>query len=116
MTEPLNGAVSGEVQPHRPTAALDLDTLEREGGPKVPFDFVLQDHRYILIDPQDVDWQQLLVSMDNPVAFFRLVLAKDDHTAFFGGVLPMWKMNVLMRRYQEHYGLPTSGEAAGLPR
>ncbi len=100
----------------RPTAALDLNTLEREGGPKAVFDFVLRDRGYVLTDPQDVDWQRLLVSMDNPVHFFRLVLPADDHEAFFGSELPMWKMNVLMSRYQKHYDLPTSGEATGLPR
>lgn len=111
MTEPVAATTDA-----RPTAALDLDNLEREGGPVVPFDIVLKDRRYVLADPQDVDWQQLLISMDNPVVFFRLVLAKADHDGFFASELPMWKMNVLMRRYQAHYNLPSAGEAAGLPR
>lgn len=115
MTEPISQPAD-DTAPARPTAALDLDNLEREGGPKVAFDFVLRDRKYVLTDPQEVDWQRLLISMDNPVEFFRLVLPKDDHGAFFGSELPMWKMNVLMRRYQEHYGLPSAGEAAGLPR
>lgn len=103
-------------EPPRAPAALNLNTLEREGGPKLPFDFDLGDKRYILSDPQEVDWQDLLLSMNNPVSFFRIVLPPDDHVSFFSTKLATWKMNVLMRQYQEHYGLPTGPEAAGLPR
>jgi hypothetical protein len=98
-----------------PKAALNLDILERE-NPKAPFDFVHHGRRYLLSDPQEIDWQRLLVAMRNPVLFVRLVLPPDDHREFFGTDLPAWKMNALMKAYQEHYGLPAAGEADGLPR
>jgi hypothetical protein len=95
--------------------ALDLDKLEREGAPK-PFDFVLDGHRYLMSDPQEVDWQDMLAALQNPVMFFRLVLPADDQQQFFRTKLPAWRMNKLMQAYQDHYGLPSAGNVGGLPR
>lgn len=97
-------------------AAMNLDELEREGGPTSPFDFVLEGKRYLLADPQDLDWQDIISAMSNPVMFFRLVLPAEDHSTFFRSRIPGWKMNALMRGYQNHYGLPNQGEAGALPR
>lgn len=97
------------------TPALDLDALEREGAPG-PFDFTLEGRRYIMSDPKEVDWQDLLAAMQNPVMFFRLVLPTDDQHEFFKTRLPAWKMNRLMESYQNHYGLPSLPNAGGLPR
>jgi hypothetical protein len=105
-------------QPDQPRTRtkLNLDTIEREGGPTEPFEFTLGGRDYTLSDPQDVDWQELLVAMNHPVSFFRYVLPKADQPEFFDQKMPSWKMNVLMRKYQQHYGLPDAGEAVGLPR
>lgn len=108
-------AGSASTAKKQPPAALDLDTMEREGAPG-PFDFVLGGRRYLLTDPQEVDWQDLLAGMHNPHMFFRLVLPPDDHRTFFETKLPSWKMNALMQRYQDHYGLPSAPNAGGLPR
>jgi hypothetical protein len=97
-------------------AALDLDKLEREGHAAAPFDFVLSGKRYMMSDPQEVDWQDLMAGMNNPVMFFRLVLPREDQAQFFAERIPGWKMNTLMKRYQDHYGLPSGPNAAGLPR
>ncbi len=108
-------------QPEPPPAPvngskLNLDTLEREGGEIPPFEFTLGGRDYRLIDPQDVDWQDLLLSMRDPVVFFTFVLPKEDQAEFFKAKLKNWKMNVLMTKYQEHFKLPSAGEAAGSPR
>jgi hypothetical protein len=97
-------------------AALDLDKLEREGGSPKPFDFVLEGKRYIMADPQEIDWQDLLSAMSNPVMFFRMVLPADDQRTFFRTRLPAWRMNKLMSAYQDHYGLPSQGNPNALPR
>lgn len=114
MTEPTTPA--SDAPTIKPSSALNLDTLEREGGTKPPFEFTLRGQDYVLSDPQDVDWQDLLVAMNNPIAFFRYVLPEVDQTSFFAGKLETWKLNVLMSKYQEHFGLPSPGEAGGLPR
>lgn len=102
------------TEPTTPVA-LDLDKLEREGAP-APFDFTLEGRRYIMSDPKEVDWQDLLSAMQNPVMFFRLVLPADDQRLFFRTRLASWKMNQLMTSYQDHYGLPTLPNVGGLPR
>lgn len=103
------------TEPTTPNVALDLDKLEREGAP-IPFDFLLEGKRYIMSDPKDVDWQDLMAAMSSPTMFFRLVLPADDQQMFFQTRMAAWKMNKLMERYQEHYGLPSAGNAGGLPR
>lgn len=101
-------------EPSRPVA-INLDGLEREGSP-LPFDFMLGGRRYLMSDPKEVDWQDLLAAMSNPIVFFRLVLPPEDRTAFFDTHLASWKMEKLINAYLEHYGLPTGPNAAGLPR
>lgn len=96
-------------------AALNLDTLEREGAP-VPFDFIHDGKRFLLSDPKELDWQDVISAMSNPHMFFKLVLPAEDRRAFFESRMPTWKMNILMERYQDHYGLPSVPNAAGLPR
>jgi hypothetical protein len=107
-----------EQRNHQPASdvALDLDALERDGGTPVPFAFLHNGKRYLLSDPQEVDWQKLLVIMTNPVRFLQLVLPAEDHTEFFGTSMPAWKLNALMDAYIKHYGLPSPGEATGSPR
>lgn len=108
---------ANEAGPEKlPRAAMDLDALEREGGPRAPFDFMLDGKRFLLADPQELDWQDVISAMSNPVMFFRLVLPPEDHVAFFKTKIPGWKMNKLMEAYQTHYGLPSPGEAGALPR
>lgn len=97
-------------------AALDLDKIEREGGSPKPFDFVLDGKRYVMSDPQEIDWQDLLSAMSNPVMFFRLVLPPDEQNEFFRTRLSAWRMNKLMTAYQDHYGLPSQGNPGALPR
>jgi hypothetical protein len=108
-----------EIEPPPPPkdkplpGALNLDALEREGRPE-PFAFIHNNRQYILQDPQDQDWQQLLVVMSNPVLFLRLMLAEKDKDAFFENSMPTWKLNALTTAFREHYGLPSLGEANGL--
>lgn len=102
---------AGDTRP----SALNLDTLEREGAP-TPFDFTLAGKRYLMSDPKDIDWQDLIAAMSSPHMFFRLVLPAEDRQEFFEQRLPAWKLNILMQRYQDHYGLPSLPNAAGLPR
>ncbi len=104
-----------DTQTSTKAVALDLDALERESAPG-PFDILLGGKRYMLSDPQEVDWQDLQSAMSNPHMFFRLVLPAEDQIQFFETRLPAWKMRKLMQRYQDHYGIPDYPNAAGLPR
>jgi hypothetical protein len=73
---------SADDASHAPDVVLDLDTLERENAP-LPFTFRHAGRRYMLRDPQDVDYQE----------------------EFFAASMASWKMKALMDRYQQHYGL-----------
>lgn len=99
----------------RRPVSIDLDALEREGA-ALPFDFVLGGRRYLMSDPKEVDWQDLISAMANPLMFFRLVLPPEDRSEFFTTKLATWKMDKLINAYLEHYGLPNLPNAAGLPR
>lgn len=97
-----------------PDVSLDLDGLEREGA-KPPFTFTHNGRRWLMSDPQEVDWQKLLVAMRNPVFFLQQVLPADDRDEFFDTELPSWKLEALMKAYQTHYALPDPGNADGSP-
>lgn len=94
--------------------ALNLDTLEREGA-KGPFIFTHAGRRWMMSDPQAVDWQKLLRALRDPVFFLHQVLPADDRDSFFDTEMPIWKLNALMSAYQQHYGLPEPGNASGSP-
>lgn len=116
-----NGARPGEQPADKPKdnlppTALDLDALEREGGSPIPFVFVLGGKRYLLSDPKEIDWQDLISALTNPYMFFKLMLPPDDQDTFFGTKVPSWKLNTLVESYIKHYGLPSAGEADALPR
>lgn len=102
MTDEKNTAEDASAQPD---VVLDLDTLEREDAPQ-PFTFRHAERRYMLRDPQDIDWQELLLAINDSYQFFRSVLPADDQEDFFTAPMASWKMKALMERYQQHYGLP----------
>lgn len=93
---------------------LDLDALEREGAVAEKFEFVFGGHTYTLMDPQEIDWQDLLSGMRNPALFVRFAMPLNDQREFFGAKVPSWKMNKLMEAYQQHYGLPDLGNVNAL--
>lgn len=95
-----------------PDVILDLDTLEREQAAK-PFYFRHNERRYLLIDPQEMDWQDLIVAIGDMYAFFRKAVPVDDQPEFFTTKMASWKMKALMERYQQHYGLPDPKALAG---
>jgi hypothetical protein len=98
------------------SAALNLDTLEREGETPQPYAFILGGKRYMLSDPKDIDWQQLIMALMDPFLFFRLTMPPEDHEKFFSTPIPTWKINAMITGYQKHYGIPTPGELGALPR
>jgi hypothetical protein len=97
-----------------PAATLDLDALEREGEHLQPFTFALDGETYTMVDPQEIDWQDLLAGTRNPALFIRFAMSIEDQKKFFGKRVPAWKMNRLMQAYQDHFGIPDLGNASAL--
>lgn len=103
------------ARPDKPApVALNLDTLDREARPE-PFSVVHGGKPYTFIDPEDIDWRDLLRALNEPSAFFDLTLPADKTKQFSAVKLPGWKLNALMKAYLEHYGIPSSPEARALP-
>lgn len=111
---PENDRTPDKTPQVEPDVALDLDSMERE-NPKAPFTFRHGGKRFMMSDPQEIDWQKLLVALRDPVYFMSLALPADDRDDFFSMDMPGWKMNRLVEEYSKHYGLPSPGEAAGSP-
>jgi hypothetical protein len=97
-----------------PPLGLDLDVLEREGQAAGPFTFRLNGHVYTMLDPVEIDWQDLMSGLRNPPLFIKFAMLPDDQKKFFGSRVPAWKMNRLMQGYQEHYGIPDLGNVNAL--
>jgi hypothetical protein len=118
MTTPTNGAQAPAQETVTtvpgPDVALDLDTLEREGVRADAFRFTHDGRIYEMVDPQEIDWQDLLSGFRNPALFIRYALRPEDAASFFGTRVPAWKMTALMERYQKHYGLPDLGNVSAL--
>lgn len=94
--------------------AMDLDALEREGEIPGPFTFQHGGKTFQMLDPQDIDWQDLLAALRNPALFIRFAMPLTDQKDFFGQRLAAWKMNKLMEAYVAHFGLPDLGNASAL--
>ncbi len=106
MTE-ANGASA-------PNISLDLDALEREGAVAEQFTFQHKGRTYRMMDPQDIDWQDLLSGLRNPAMFVRFAMPLADQAEFFAARVPAWKMNKLMEAWQAHFGLPDLGNVNAL--
>jgi hypothetical protein len=98
----------------KPAPVFDMDALEREGAVPEPFTFQYEGATYHMLDPQEIDWQNLLSGLRNPALFVRFAMPLDEQRDFFARQVPSWKMNKLMAAYQDHFGLPDLGNANAL--
>ncbi len=94
--------------------AIDLDALEREGAVAEPFEFGHDGKSYRLLDPSEIDWQDLLSGLRNPALFVRFAMPIEQQKDFFSAKVPAWKMNKLMEAYQAHFGIPDMGNLNAL--
>lgn len=94
--------------------SLNLDSLDREGAVE-PFTVVHGGERYVMLDPHDIDWRDLMRGLQQPSEFFTICMSPDDAAKFAGTKLPGWKLNTLIKAYIEHHGITSSPEASALP-
>jgi hypothetical protein len=90
---------------------INLDTIEREGGAPEPFVAVLDNHRYVMADASEIDWQVLALAERDNRTFFKAVLSPEDFKRLTGTDLPGWKLRALMDAYRKHFGLVETGES-----
>lgn len=96
-------------------ATLDLDAMEREQAP-APFSFIHLGRTFVLADPQEMDWRDIVDALGHPELFFRSALSDEDRAEFLRQKMPAWKLGALVKRYREHYGMLDPGELAALSR
>jgi hypothetical protein len=82
---------------------IDLDSIERKDA-KPPFKAKIGDRVITMIDPQEVDWRDLL-NMQDPREFLRLALSVDDREFLSNQDIPGWKFGQLMEAFYRHYDL-----------
>lgn len=98
---------------------LILDDLEVEGDPG-PFVVTLGGKQYELLNPQGMDYRELLAFMEEfkngtPIGAVRVMVQPDDREAFFANRLPPFKLEALANGYVEHFNLGDLGEADASP-
>lgn len=101
--------------PPRPTALFKLDDLENERTAE-PFVFEYQGEIFELMDPKDIDWQDLLVAQEQPRLMIHVIMPEEQRPRFLEMKLPMRKLEALLTRWQQHFGMTPAGEAGGSAR
>lgn len=88
-----------------PDVVLDLDAEQRdEDEVKEPFTFKYGGRSMTMIDPEEIDWLDL-VDLKSPTEILSYALTSEDRTFLFGQSMPGWKMGKLVKAYMNHYGL-----------
>lgn len=82
---------------------IDLDAAERQDS-KPPFKAKIGDRVITMIDPQELDWRDLL-AMQDPREFLRLTVSPEDRDYLSRQAIPGWKFGQLMEAFYRHYDL-----------
>lgn len=109
------------TRPQRPRAvpdkpagvALNLDTLTREVTAE-PFVVIIGNKRREFMDPNDMDWRDMMAALQNPEMIFRLALSEEDYKEVMAESISVYKMQVLSSAYMDHYGFDPGNPPASL--
>jgi len=93
---------------------INLDVAEREKTHK-PFVATIEGKNYTFLDAREVDWQLLLANYQDPAALLSIVVREEDQEEFFKLTIPWWKIDLLSKAYERHFGLADEG-APGVVR
>lgn len=90
---------------------LNLDSVDRERVYE-SFHFVLGGRKIQMIDPAELPWQ-FLENLDREMDVITEAMTEDDRKFFMAqDKLPAWKLERLVRDYQDHFGIDTEGKGA----
>ncbi len=99
--------------------STNLDTYEKE-KPGQPFWFQHADAFFHLLDPDDVDFEDIVVVQEHPRLMMHILLDPEQRSAWADATkskkLTVGKMKKLMSDYTRHHGLTDLGELAGSAR
>jgi hypothetical protein len=99
--------------------ATNLDTYEKE-KPGAPFWFQHGGGFFHLLDPDDVDFEDVVVVQEHPRLMMHILLDPTQRAAWSdatnGTPLTVGKMKQLVKEYTRHHGLTDLGELTGSAR
>lgn len=101
-----------EALPPGVKLATNLDTYEKE-RPSEPFWFQHEGKYFHMVDPEDVDFQDIIIGQENPRLMLHVLIDAEQRDAFFSLRMPMGKMKKLINDYTRHFGLTDLGELGG---
>jgi hypothetical protein len=84
---------------------LELDALDRE-RPDQPFTARVAGQVVAFRAAQDLTWRDLIDGLRNFIGFVTWIAPGDEASTSLLSSIPVWKMQGLMTRYRQHYGLP----------
>jgi hypothetical protein len=90
---------------------FNVDTYENENPVEI-FAAVIGKKRIEMVDPQDMDWQEV-GGIDDPESFADLAVPEEHRQHFLDTKMTVREVNALMDAYMQHYGLGDRGNAAG---
>lgn len=108
-------AAAVEQLPPGVKLASNLDTYEKE-KPEEPFWFQHDGEFFRMLDPEDVDFQDIIIGQENPRLMMHVLIDAGQRDRFFSKRLPIGRMKKLIRDYTKHFGLTDLGELAGSAR
>ena len=98
--------------------SLDLDTLNKfdviDDAVEEEFTIRLKGHVFSMIDPRDIDWQDVFQSLRNPVMFMRYAMPQEQQDLFYSLGMPAWQLGVVMERWHKHYKMADPSDLAKL--
>ena len=90
--------------------ALDLDAEERRPADvKEPFKVKVAGRVITFIDPEELDWQDLL-DINKPTDWLHYSLSREDRQHLYEQRLPGWKLNKLIEAFMAWYNIEARAE------
>lgn len=99
MTEYTGGAAVNDGQ----KIMDNLDEFERTERYEL-YAFGFKGRRIELVDPAELDWQDL-ANLRDETEFLKLSMSDEDLGFFLDQKVPVWRVKELMERYFKHYGI-----------
>lgn len=90
--------------------AIDLDAATRDDE-KPPFKAKVGGRIITMVDPQNIDWRDLL-TMSDPREFLRLSVSEEDRKFLNQQAMEGWRFGKLMEAFYLHYDLEELAEKA----
>lgn len=88
----------------------NLDEMERDS--KEPFGAVINDRRFTMKDPAEIDFKDLL-TIEHPANFLKFALDDDAKKVVAEEYIPGWKFERLIKDYMEYYDLDPTRAGKG---